>query len=159
VTSPSILIAIVALSAAQEWPTHDGDLGAAKYSRLTDINRENVSRLELAWTWEAREEPIAASATTFPGRALAPGKFQGTPVLVGDTLYITTSFTQVAALDAETGAEKWRYDPRAYDIVGSRSGPMAGTSASSSTPVGDSSPSTAARASPSRRSESAVKST
>ena len=100
---------------AQEWPTHDGDLAATKYSRLTEINRENVSRLTLAWTWEAREAPIPPSKTTFPGRPLAPGKFQGTPVLVGDTLYITTSFTQVAAVDAETGAEKWRYDPRAYD--------------------------------------------
>jgi quinoprotein glucose dehydrogenase len=113
--------AILALSLApsvvlaQEWPTHDGDLGASKYSRLARVDRTNASRLTLAWTWETNEKPIPSSRTTFPGRPLAPGKFQGTPVLLGDTLYITTSFTRVAALDAETGAEKWSFDPRAYD--------------------------------------------
>jgi glucose dehydrogenase len=100
---------------AQEWPTHDGDLGASKYSRLTQVNRENVSRLTVAWTWETGEKAIPVARMTFPGRPITPGKFQGTPVKVGDTLFISTSYTEVVALDAETGAEKWRFDPKAYE--------------------------------------------
>jgi quinoprotein glucose dehydrogenase len=100
---------------AQEWPTHDGDLAATKHSRLSQIDKDNVSRLALAWTWETGEEPIPVSRMTFATRPLPPGKFQGTPVLLGDTLYIATSFSRVVALNAETGEEKWSYDPKAYD--------------------------------------------
>ena len=39
--------------------------------------------------------------------------FQVTPILVGDTLYFCTPFNRVIALDAETGAERWTFDPHA----------------------------------------------
>jgi len=106
---------LIGSTGAQDWPTHDGDPGAMKYSHLDQIHRGNVDKLELAWTWETGEEPISAASVPFAGRPIEPGKFQGTPVLVDGTLYIATSYTRVAALDAETGDEKWSFDPRAYD--------------------------------------------
>ena len=39
--------------------------------------------------------------------------FQATPILFGDSLYFCTPFNRVIALDPETGAERWAYDPHA----------------------------------------------
>src|SRR3954470_15617066 len=81
--------------AGNEWRTAGGDLGATKYSSLTDINRENVSRLARAWEWSTNETPDAATRTR-------PGNFQATPLMIGDTLFLSTSLNRVVALDANT---------------------------------------------------------
>jgi quinoprotein glucose dehydrogenase len=93
--------------AGAEWPAWGGDLGATKFSSLTDIDRTNVARLARAWEWATRETPNAAARTR-------PGNFQATPLMIGDTLYLSTSYNRVVALDANTGAELWSYDPKAY---------------------------------------------
>ena len=98
-----------------DWPTHGGDLGGTKHSTLDQIRRENVHQLEPVWTWETGDEPIPAARVPFAGREIKPGKFQGTPVVVDGTLFIATSYTQVAALDPETGKELWRFDPKVYE--------------------------------------------
>ncbi|MEO7083346.1 MAG: PQQ-binding-like beta-propeller repeat protein [Gemmatimonadaceae bacterium] len=112
----ALLAAITALlgpnaahaQAGNEWPVYGGDLGATKYSTLTDINRANVSALTRAWEWATGETPNAALRTR-------PGTFQATPLMIGDTLYLSTSYNRVVALDANTGRELWSYDPKAYD--------------------------------------------
>ena len=93
-----------------EWPVYGGDAGGLKYSPLTQIDRSNVSRLEVAWTWKTGEQPIAANGTTLAAR---PGQFQVTPLAIGDTLFLTTPYNRVVALDAVTGEEIWTYDPEA----------------------------------------------
>jgi quinoprotein glucose dehydrogenase len=93
-----------------EWPVYGGDAGGLKYSPLTTIDRSNVSRLEVAWTWRTGEQPIAATGTTLAAR---PGQFQATPLAIGDTLFFTTPFNRVIALDATTGEEIWTFDPEA----------------------------------------------
>ncbi len=98
-----------------DWPTHGGDPGGMKYSPLDGVNKANVSKLQQLWTWDTGDRPISGSRTAFRGDDVTPGKFQGTPLMVGGTLYIATSYSQVAALDPETGKELWRFDPRAYD--------------------------------------------
>lgn len=64
-----------------------------------------------AWTWRTREEP-----TPIPGtdEVVAPGKFEATPLMVEDTLYLSTPFNRVVALDATSGRQLWAYDP---DVV------------------------------------------
>ncbi|MGQ0640127.1 MAG: pyrroloquinoline quinone-dependent dehydrogenase [Gemmatimonadaceae bacterium] len=111
-------VAAVALSCGHprdsgmvEWPAYGGDPGGQKYSPLADINRGNVSRLTLAWTWETGEQAIRDTAST---RAARPGMFQATPVMVNDTLYLSTPFNRVVALDPATGAKYWEFDPGAY---------------------------------------------
>ena len=44
-----------------------------------------------------------------------PGPFQATPVMVGNVLDLSTMYTRVVALDAETGTELWTFDPKAYE--------------------------------------------
>jgi quinoprotein glucose dehydrogenase len=90
-----------------EWPAWGGDLAATKYSTLTDINRDNVTRLTKAWEWATGETPNANPRTR-------PGNFQATPLMIGDTLFLSTSYNRVVALDASTGRELWVYDPKMY---------------------------------------------
>lgn len=94
-----------------EWPAYGGDPGGMKYSPLTDIHRNNVNRLTLAWTWETGEQPIPESDST---KAARPGLFQATPIMVNDTLYLSTPFNRVVALDPATGVKHWEFDPGAY---------------------------------------------
>ena len=78
---------------ADEWPLHGRNLGGQRYSPLRTINPTNVSRLVPRWTWHS-----GVTAT-----------FQATPIEVGGVIYISLPFSGVAALDAATGHELWRY--------------------------------------------------
>ena len=88
-----------------EWPEFSGEKNGLHYSPLTQITRENVGQLELAW--EHR------SGDAFPGSAkLASTAHQVTPLVVNDTLYYCTPYMRVFALDPETGEERWVFDPQ-----------------------------------------------
>ena len=111
-----VTVALVASFRAQaqarvEWPTYGSDAGATKYSVLSDINRRNVRRLTMTWRWRVGEQPIPKSDST---RAARPGSFEATPLMIGDTLYFSTPYSRVVAMDANTGRPFWIYDPRAY---------------------------------------------
>ena len=88
------------------WPYVAGDTSASRYSPLEDINRTNVGRLQVAWEWEPKEKPTPTGAI--------PNNFSGTPLMIDNVVYISTMYTRVVALDADTGAELWVYDPQAY---------------------------------------------
>ena len=100
---------------ADDWPVYGGDGGGMKYSALAQIDRSNVTRLEVAWTWLSGEEPIPGPSLAVAGEPVRPGRFEGTPIAVNDTLYVSTPYSRVVALDGTTGGEIWSYDPRAYD--------------------------------------------
>lgn len=113
-----VLLGAVAVAACNkpiggmvEWPAYGGDPGGMKYSPVADINRDNVENLTSAWTWETGEQPIADSDST---KAARPGMFQTTPIMVNDTLYFSTPFNRVVALNPTTGAKHWEFDPGAY---------------------------------------------
>ena len=91
-----------------EWPVYGGDQGGMKYSPLTQINRENVARLEAAWEWKTGEQPLPQFGTT-------PGAFENTPIMIDNVLYLSTPYNRVVALDAESGHEIWTFDPKAYE--------------------------------------------
>ena len=97
--------------ASRDWPVYGGDPGSMKYSNLAEINRSNVSQLELEWEWRPGEKNIAETETT---KRAQPGDFQVTPLVINDTMYLSTPFNRVVALDASTGRELWSYDPGAY---------------------------------------------
>ena len=84
-----------------DWPAYGNDAGGTRYSPLAQIDRGNVGRLRVAWTYRTGE-----SADT--NRHVA---FEATPIVVDGTLYLSTPFGRVIALDPETGAERWTYDP------------------------------------------------
>jgi glucose dehydrogenase len=75
------------------------------YSPLTQINRENVSKLKIAWIFHTGDISDGSGNRKRSG-------FETTPLVVDGTLYLTTPFNRVIALDAETGKQRWAYDPK-----------------------------------------------
>jgi quinoprotein glucose dehydrogenase len=97
-----LLLGLASLASAQSpadsgWPTYGNDPGGARYSPLARIDRANVGRLRVAWTYRTG----ALQPETALNRKSA---FEATPILVDGTLYLSTPFNQVLALDARTGA-------------------------------------------------------
>jgi PQQ-dependent dehydrogenase (methanol/ethanol family) len=88
-TTPSVALA----QAADAWTLHGHDLGGQRYSPLTAIDTASVKRLVPKWTWHS-----GVTAT-----------FQATPIVVDGVMYVSLPFSGVAALDAATGHELWRY--------------------------------------------------
>ena len=50
-----------------------------------------------------------------PAFGTPPGNFQNTPLMIDDVLYVSTMDNRVVALDAETGKERWSFDPKSYE--------------------------------------------
>ena len=94
---------------AQEWRYYGGDQGGRRYSELRQITRENVGGLKRQWTYHTGEVDRGGNATD--RHSVAP--FEATPIIVDGLLYFSTPSNRVIALDAETGAEVWNYDPQA----------------------------------------------
>ncbi len=92
-----------------EWTHYANDAGGSRYSPLTDIDAAKLPKLQVAWQWKHWETPLKEYGTT-------PGQFESTPLMVDGTLYVTTPYNSLAALDAETGKEKWRFDGHAYEL-------------------------------------------
>ena len=114
VATAALLLLSAAPLAAQapdgmiEWPYVGSEQAHTKYSSADEITAGNVGELQIVWQWEPNEMPL-------PEYGTRPGAFQATPIMVDNILYLSTMYTRVAALDAETGAELWTFDPRAYE--------------------------------------------
>jgi len=104
-----LLSVVRAQSPQVEWTHYANDAGGSRYSPLTDVDAAKLSRLQVAWQWKHWETPLKEYATT-------PGQFESTPLMIDGTLYVTTPYNSLAALDAETGKEKWRFDGHAYEL-------------------------------------------
>ena len=90
---------------AQDWPVYAGDPGGTKYSKLRQIDRSNIAKLKPAWIYHTTD---ASDGTNWPTRST----FEATPLVVADVMYVTTPFSRLVALDAETGRELWSFDPK-----------------------------------------------
>jgi quinoprotein glucose dehydrogenase len=88
-----------------DWPNYGNDPGGMRYSTLKQINRDTVAKLKPAWTFHTGD--IADGKDGHKKSA-----FESTPILVDATLYLTTGFNRVIALDPATGKQRWAYDPR-----------------------------------------------
>ena len=94
-----------------EWRHYAGDSGSSKYAPLTQINKDNAGKLKVAWTWDSPDIPLQQK-----NRMLASlVGFEATPLMVNGVLYVSTSLCQVAAINAQTGAAVWVYDPQSYN--------------------------------------------
>ncbi|HEX5787779.1 MAG TPA: pyrroloquinoline quinone-dependent dehydrogenase [Woeseiaceae bacterium] len=91
-------------AAAQDdgWPAWGGDPGGMRHSPLTQIDRDNVDDLEPAWTFRTGE--LGQGVKDWERSA-----FEATPILYDRTLYLTTSATDVVAVDAVDGTLRWRH--------------------------------------------------
>src|SRR5437016_3586007 len=88
-----------------DWSSYGGDPGGSRYSPLSQINRENVTRLKIAWVYRTGE----AESNTAARKKAA---FEATPIFVEGTLYLSTPFNRVIALDPVKGTARWTYDPK-----------------------------------------------
>jgi glucose dehydrogenase len=77
------------------WSAYNGGKGNEHYSPLSQINTSNVSKLNLAWRFDAG----------------STGGMQANPLVIGSTLYAYTSNLHVVALNAATGERLWTFDP------------------------------------------------
>ena len=94
---------------ATEWLSYGGDKASTKYSPLAQIDRDNFTRLKVAWTWHSAEEEVTKAHAH-----LKTWVWETTPLMVGGVLYVSTSLSQVAAIDAATGKTRWVYDPETW---------------------------------------------
>jgi quinoprotein glucose dehydrogenase len=85
-----------------DWPFYGRDQGGQRFSPLRTITPENVGRLELLWTYQTGFDSLGMR---FP--------FEATPLKIGSSLYLCTPDSDVIALDADSGREKWRYRAQA----------------------------------------------
>ncbi len=88
------LVCGVAAGQSSGWTVYNGGPDGDHYSRLTQINRANVHRLKIAWSFDTSET----------------GVLEDNPLIVGRVLYAYTQSQKVVALDAATGKLKWKFD-------------------------------------------------
>ena len=91
--------------AIANWPYYGSDAGGSRYSKLSQINKSNVTSLRIAWEYHTGD----VSDGSANRRRSA---FETTPIVANGTMYFTTPFNRVVALDPETGREKWSFDPK-----------------------------------------------
>ena len=95
-----------------QWPTYGGDHGSTKYAPLDQITRDNVKQLQVAWRWDSPDNAVVKNNR---GKLAAfPAAFKATPIMVDGILYIKSSMSQAAAIDAATGKALWTFDPEAW---------------------------------------------
>lgn len=85
------------------WPNYGNDPGGMRYSSATQIDRTNVAKLHLAWTYRT-------GALDQKTNLVHKAAFEATPILVGHRLFLSTPYNHVLALDPQTGAKLWEYD-------------------------------------------------
>ncbi len=78
-----------------EWRSYGASKTGTRFAAADQINLDNVTQLEKAWEIRTR----------------VPGEFKGTPIQVGDGLYLCTGQNIILSLDPDTGLERWRFDP------------------------------------------------
>ncbi|HXG96275.1 MAG TPA: pyrroloquinoline quinone-dependent dehydrogenase [Gemmatimonadales bacterium] len=97
------LLLLVSLQSPADWPAYGRDPGGARFSPLTQITRDNVARLQVAWTYHTGMPDLT-------GMGHRPPALEVTPIVVDGTMYVSTPTGIVAALDPATGTERWRFD-------------------------------------------------
>jgi len=80
----------------QSWLTYSGSYNSQQYSVLKQINRENISKLKVAWIYQPRQ-PVA--------------NLEASPIVVDGVMYITEPPSTVTALDVRTGLRLWSWSP------------------------------------------------
>ena len=105
-------------SAQIGWPNYGNDAGGTRYSTAGQVDRTNVARLQLAWTYRT-------GALQQQTDLIRKAAFEATPILVGNKLFLTTPYNHVIALNPQSGVRLWEYDPHVdlshnYSEVSSR---------------------------------------
>ena len=79
------------------WSDYAGGADAAQYSALAQINRSNVSQLQVAWSYSTSDG----------------NKYLFNPIVIDKTMYVLAKNNSIVALDAATGSELWVHSTNA----------------------------------------------
>ena len=81
---------------ASDWNAYGGNKAGTRYAPFETINPDNVNQLQRAWEV----------------RTGVAGRFSGTPLQIGDGIYLCTAQNVMISLDPDSGEERWRFDPK-----------------------------------------------
>ena len=81
---------------ASDWNAYGGNKAGTRYAPFETINADNVNQLQRAWEV----------------RTGVAGRFSGTPLQIGDGIYLCTAQNVMISLDPDSGEERWRFDPK-----------------------------------------------
>lgn len=87
----------------KDWAHWGNTTAGNRFAALDQINKSNVDKLEVAWTFRTGDIPQSTGAGA---------EDQNTPLQIGDTVFTCTAYGKVFALDADTGAQRWKFDPQ-----------------------------------------------
>lgn len=87
-----------------DWPAWGRNTAGNRFVQFDQINTKNVQNLEVAWTFRTGDLAVDGA------------EYQVTPLKIDDTVYLCTPLNKIIALDATTGAEKWRFDPQPEQV-------------------------------------------
>ena len=105
----SIACGAMAQSTSPAWATYGGDAGGQRYSSASQINTQNVRSLRIVWQLHTH----ALDSGRVGSRS---AMFESTPILFEGTLYLSTPFDEIIAIDPATGSERWRFEPKLKDL-------------------------------------------
>ncbi len=83
-----------------DWPAWGRSVSGERFAQFNQINKQNVKDLKVAWTYRTGDLAIDGA------------EYQVTPIKIGDIMYLCTPLNKVISLDATTGKELWRFDPK-----------------------------------------------
>jgi alcohol dehydrogenase (cytochrome c) len=86
---------IGARSTPENWLTYSGSYDSWRYSPLSEITRDNVSRLKLLWMHQFSDPEL---------------RFESSPLVVGGVMFVTSPLGRIQALDAGTGVIRWTFE-------------------------------------------------
>jgi quinoprotein glucose dehydrogenase len=89
---------------AADWPAYGRTQEGTRYSPLQQITPENVKNLQVAWTFRTGDMKGPNDPVEITNEV--------TPIKIGDLLYLCSPHQILFALDAKTGALKWKFDPQ-----------------------------------------------
>jgi quinate dehydrogenase (quinone) len=87
----------------KDWAHWGNTTAGNRFAALDQINKGNIDKLQVAWTFRTGDIPESTGAGA---------EDQNTPLQIGDTVYTCTAYGKVFALDADTGAQRWKFDPQ-----------------------------------------------
>jgi quinate dehydrogenase (quinone) len=87
----------------KDWAHWGNTTAGNRFAALDQINKGNIDKLQVAWTFRTGDIPQSTGAGA---------EDQNTPLQIGNTVYICTAYGKVFALDADTGAQRWKFDPQ-----------------------------------------------
>ncbi|WP_236200317.1 glucose/quinate/shikimate family membrane-bound PQQ-dependent dehydrogenase [Pseudomonas pseudonitroreducens] len=102
--------------AQKDWAHYGNTEGGSRFAALDQINRGNVDKLKVAWTYHTGDVAVSDGNGA---------EDQLTPLQVGDKVFICTPHNNLIALDADTGKELWKNEINAQSKVWQRCRGMA----------------------------------